>query len=152
MYNRETSERIKVGGIAKLSDFHWVCRTEIIKFIATYLKADGTEASETFRVLEDAIEWADTRRAEVVESAKPKPESLGLRLFKVEYHDGVEWAWVGFEVIAVDEAQVRSYVDAKRSPDCRHTPHRIAGEPEDSLTIVDNGEVDMPFELPQRGY
>jgi hypothetical protein len=70
-----------------------------------------------------------------------------LYLFTVEYHDGVDWEWKSFDLIAVDEEQVLTYINNQRSADCRTTTYRSADEPLDSLTIENKGVVQLPFKL-----
>jgi hypothetical protein len=142
-----SQRRIKVGEQTDLSPFHWVRRAAILTFTATYLNTEGAPVSETFREFETAIIWANKKRADVIRAEKAPTNTASIHRFTVSYHDGVEWKWVSFDMLAMDEAQVRAYVDDKRSPECRTTPHRIEGDPLDSLTIENQGAVSLPLEL-----
>ena len=142
-----SQRRLKVREQLNLSPFHWVRRAAILTFTATYLTTEGTHVSETFREFESAIIWANKKRAENISAEKTPTNTASIHRFTVSYHDAVEWQWVTFDMLAMDEAQVRSYVDDKRSPECRTTPHRIEGEPLDSLTIENQGAVTLPLEL-----
>lgn len=71
--------------------------------------------------------------------------------FKVEYWSSIDWDWIEYHALAVDEAQVRALVESQCSVDYRKKEKLLMIEGEfvnqasDSLVITLLEELTLPY-------
>jgi hypothetical protein len=75
---------------------------------------------------------------------------MELHLYRVEYWSSVQWGHVEYEVIALNEAQVREKVDEECQSEYRLRPYVKESERKDTLQIEDRGVLKLPYVLDAR--
>lgn len=66
-----------------------------------------------------------------------------MRRYLVVFWSAVDWEWSNLDVIAESEDQIRTMVDGMAKPEYRMRDNQ------DSLVIFDQGEVTMPYIIPE---
>lgn len=70
---------------------------------------------------------------------------MTLRSYTVKWWSSVDWDWQSVELLTYDEGQVRKWVDAQTEPEYRLKRNLITGVESETLTIVYDGLVEIPY-------
>lgn len=71
--------------------------------------------------------------------------------YKVEYWSSIDWAWVEYHALAIDEAQVRLLVDSQCEASYRQKEKlamidgEFVNQASDSLVITELEELTLPY-------
>lgn len=71
--------------------------------------------------------------------------------FKVEYWSSIDWAWIEYHALAIDENQVKALVDSQCSLDYRQKEKltmvdgEFINQSSDSLVITELEELTLPY-------
>ena len=74
--------------------------------------------------------------------------------FKVEYWSSIDWAWIEYHALAIDENQVKALVDSHCSLDYRQKEKltmvdgEFINQSSDSLVITELEELTLPYVIP----